>query len=138
LLQRTAHAWSERLELGIEPLDGEHHLQIALVTALAEALEQGRPSTAHRVADQLAEYSASHFTSEQLLMEATGYPQLADHLEEHRALLAHLDEIRYLLRGAEYDLALPMALDLSSGLASHIAASDRRFTEHAEQRRQRA
>lgn len=129
------HVWSERLELGHEPLDGEHHLQVALVGALADALEQGRPAAAKRLAEQLAGYTEAHFRGEQLLMETSGYAHLAEHQEEHRSLLAHIAEIRYLLGGGEYDLALPMSLDLLTGLGSHITASDRRFAEETDLRR---
>lgn len=129
------HVWSDRLELGHEPLDGEHHLQMALVGALADALEQGRPAAAKRVAEQLAGYTDAHFRGEQLLMEARAYRHLPEHVEEHRALLAHIAEIRYLLDGGEYDLALPMSLDLLTGLGSHIAASDRRFADESDLRR---
>jgi hemerythrin len=123
------HAWNDRLDTGHEALDREHHLQIALVSALVDAIEQGRPWMAHRLVDQLAGYTAAHFTSEELLMEAARYPRLPQHREEHRELLAHLDEVRSLLGGGEVDLALPMALDLRSGLGAHIATSDRRFVE---------
>jgi hemerythrin len=123
------HVWNDKLDTGDPTLDHEHHLQIALVSALAEAIEQGRPWMARRLVDQLAGYSAAHFTSEELLMEAAHYQRLATHREEHRELLAHIDEIRSLLGGGEADLALPMALDLRSGLGAHIAASDKRFVE---------
>ncbi len=129
------HVWSERLELHDESLDGEHHLQMSLISAVAEALEQGRPATAKRLLDQLAGYSAAHFNGEQLLMETSGYEHLGEHCEEHRSILAHIDEIRGLLGGGELDLALPMSLDLLHGLGSHIAASDRRFANHAASRR---
>lgn len=126
------HAWDRRLDLGNEALDGEHHLQVALVSALADAIERGRPWMAARLADQLAGYSAAHFNGEQLLMEASGYGRIGDHREEHQAILGHIDEIRYLLGRGEYDLALPMSLDLLNGLGSHISASDRQFAEHQE------
>ncbi len=124
------HPWNEKLDLGHEPIDREHHLQIALVSALADAIERGRPWLARRLADQLAGYTAAHFRGEELLMEATDYRPLGAHRDEHRELLAHIDEVRSLLTGGEHDLALPMALDLRSALGGHIAASDRQFGEH--------
>jgi hemerythrin len=128
---QKAHVWSEKLDLGHEAIDGEHHLQVAMAGALAEAIEQQRPSMAHRIADQLATYTAAHFEGEQLLMEATAFGGAGEHREEHQTLMAHIEEVRQLLRDGEYALALPMALDLLTGLGSHIAASDRRFAEHA-------
>ncbi len=127
------HAWNERLDLGHDALDREHHLQIALVSGLADAIERGRPRMARRLLEQLTGYSKEHFAGEELLMEAGGYRLLPAHRQEHQAILAEIQEIQYLFDRAEYDLAAPMALDLLSGLGSHIAASDRRFAEHAEQ-----
>ena len=129
-MQET-HLWNPRLDLGNEAIDSEHHLQIAMAGALAEAIEQRRPWVAQRLVDQLAGYTAAHFDGEQLLMEMSAYRALDEHRDEHRTLLAHIAEVRGLLAGEEYDLALPMTLDLVAGLGAHIAASDRRFAEHA-------
>jgi hemerythrin len=124
------HPWNEKLDLGHEPIDHEHHLQIALVGALADAIERGRPWLARRLVDQLSAYTAAHFRGEELLMETTGYRLLGAHREEHRELLAQIDEVRSLLTCGEYDLALPMTLDVRSALCGHVATSDRRFGEH--------
>ncbi len=126
------HAWSEKLDLGNDALDREHHLQVALVSALADAIERGRPRMARRLLEQLTGYSKAHFSGEELLMEAEGYLRLAAHRQEHRAMLAEIEEIQYLFDRAEYDLAAPMARDLLAGLGSHIAASDRLFAEQAQ------
>ena len=121
------HGWDESLELGQDELDREHHLQFGLAGSAADAIEQGRPAMARRLIEQLAGYSAAHFSSEELLMENAAYGQLEPHRLEHRSLLAHIDEVRQLLVGGEHELALPMALDLMSSFASHIAAADREF-----------
>jgi hemerythrin len=125
-----SHVWDEQLDLGDEALDREHHLQIALVSALTDALEKGRPWVARQVSEQLAGFTAAHFAGEELLMEAMSYDQRQTHTEEHRALVAGIEEIRSLLGGGERDLALAMALDLRAALGGHMAASDRRFASH--------
>ncbi len=122
------HPWGP-LSLGMEELDREHHLQLTLVGALTDALEGDHPLLARRIVDQLAGYSATHFQGEECLMEAASYPELEVHRREHRSLLVYIDEIRDLLRDAEEGLALPMAFDLRSGLASHIATHDRAYVE---------
>ncbi len=126
------HVWSDKLELGNGDLDREHHLQMALASGLVDAFERGRPLVARRLIAQLAGYTKAHFAGEDLLMELAGYGQLEAHRREHQAILSHIDEIRYLQERGEYDLALPMAVDLLSGLASHISASDRAFAKSAE------
>ncbi len=125
-----AHAWNEQLDVGNEALDHEHHLQIALVSALADAIEQGRPAQARRLAAQLVAYSNMHFGSEELLMGASGYPDRHRHQEEHRMLSQAMQEVEGALQRDERELALAFAIDVRAGLAGHIAGSDHRLADH--------
>ncbi len=125
-----AHAWNEQLDLGHEALDHEHHLQIALVTALADAIEQGRPAEARRLAAQLVAYSGMHFGSEELLMTASSYPGRQRHQEEHRMLTQAMQEVEGALERDERELALAFAIDVRAGLAGHIAGSDHALADH--------
>jgi hemerythrin len=131
-----AHAWNEQLDLGHEAMDHDHHLQVALVAALADAIEQGRPWLARKVAVQLREYSGVHFGSEELLMVARGYGAVEAHAGEHRALLQAMQEVEGALERGEADLALAFAIELRAGLAGHISGSDSRLAEHVHPRRQ--
>ena len=88
-----AHAWNEKLDLAHEAMDHEHHLQIALITAFVEAVEQRRPWFARRLAEQLVRYSTVHFGSEELLMEASGHEGRGAHAGEHSAFLAQMREL---------------------------------------------
>jgi hemerythrin len=125
-----AHAWNEQLDLGHEVMDQEHHLQIALVSALAEAIEQGRPAEARRLAGQLVAYSGMHFGSEELLMSASAYPARQRHGDEHRVLTQAMQEVEGALERDERELALAFALDLRAGLAGHITNSDHELADH--------
>jgi hemerythrin len=125
-----AHAWNEHLDLGHEAMDQEHHLQIALVSAVAEAIEQGRPAEARRLAAQLVAYSGLHFGSEELLMSARAYPDRRRHGDEHRMLTQAMQEVEGALERDERELALAFALDLRAGLAGHIAGADQRLAHH--------
>ncbi|MGC3996515.1 MAG: hemerythrin family protein [Anaeromyxobacter sp.] len=122
-----AHTWNEKLDLGHEAMDHDHHLQIALVSALSEAIEQRRPWLARKLAAQLATYSGAHFGSEEMLMEAGGYVEREAHAGEHRTLLQAIAEVEGALDREEGDLALAFAMELRAGLAGHIAGSDHRL-----------
>lgn len=127
-----AHAWNEKLDLGHEAMDHEHHLQVALVSALTGAIEQARPWMARQLASQLVSYSAIHFGSEELLMQASAFAGLAEHASEHRTLLEAMREIEGALEREETDLALAFAVELRAGLAGHMAGSDRRLADHVQ------
>ena len=128
-----AHAWNEHLDLGNESMDQEHHLQIALVSALAEAIEQSRPAEARRLAAQLVAYSGMHFGSEELLMSASAYPERRRHGDEHRMLSQAMREVEGALERDERELALAFAIDLRAGLVGHITGADHRLAEHVRQ-----
>jgi hemerythrin len=132
---QESHVWNARLDLEHGPLDQEHHLQIAMIGALTEAIEQRRPWMARRLAEQLQTYSAAHFASEQLMMETSEYPRAAGHAGEHEALLKQVAALREELEGEELDAALAGALDLLNAIGAHITSSDRAFSEHTTSRR---
>ncbi len=132
---QEAHVWSHRLDLDHGDLDGEHHLQIAMIGALAEAIEQRRPVMARRLVEQLEKYSSAHFVGEEFVMEASEYPRSAAHHAEHEVLLQRIAELRGALDGEDLDAPHALALDLLSGLGAHIGSSDRAFAQHTRERR---
>ncbi len=123
------HAWNAQLDLGHEGMDHEHHLQIALVSAFVDAVEQGRPWLARRLAEQLLAYSGAHFGGEELLMEAGNYAAREAHAAEHVEFLAHIRQLQRALEEGDDAVALEAALDLRQALAAHMSDADRRLAE---------
>ena len=124
-----AHAWNDKLDLSHEAMDHEHHLQIALVTAYADAVEQRRPWLARRLAEQLVRYSIVHFGSEELLMETADYAGLATHASEHASFLVRMRELEQSSEEIDADAALSAAIELRAALAAHMDGADRRLSE---------
>jgi hemerythrin len=124
-----AHAWNDKLDLSHEAMDHEHHLQIALVTAYADAVEQRRPWLARRLAEQLVRYSIVHFGSEELLMETADYAGRGAHASEHASLLVRMRELEGSSDEIDSDAALSTALELRAELAAHMDSADRRLSE---------
>ncbi|MGB8930065.1 MAG: hemerythrin domain-containing protein [Anaeromyxobacteraceae bacterium] len=124
------HSWSDWLEVGDSDLDNDHHLQMRLVSALIDAMEEGRPRLAHRLADHLRATSSVHFANEEDRMRASDYPDRLAHRREHDALEARLEELAELVAGEEGAPAIAAAMDLRSSLANHIGTADRRLASH--------
>jgi hemerythrin len=125
-----AHVWNERLDVGNEAMDHEHHLQIGLVSAFVDAVEHGRPGMARRYAEQLLSYSEVHFGSEDLLMEGSAYGDREAHGREHVQFLEQMRELQRAFAAGEEDAATSAALDLRGALAAHMADADRRLAAH--------
>jgi hemerythrin len=125
-----SHAWDAKLDVGNEAMDHEHHLQVGLVSAFVDAIEQGRPGMARRLVDQLFQYSAVHFGSEELLMEGTAYPEHGAHAHEHAIFLEQIREVQRAYDAGDPDLATALAVELRAALAGHINDADRRLAYH--------
>jgi len=125
-----SHTWNDRLDVGHEAMDHDHHLQIGLVTAFVNAVEQGRPWMARRLADQLLSYSVVHFGSEELLMEESAFAERDAHAREHGAFLEQMRELQRAFATGEEQLAATAALDLRTSLAAHMNDADRRLASH--------
>jgi hemerythrin len=129
-----AHPWNEGLDLSHEAMDHEHHLQIALVTAFVDAVEQRRPWLARRVGEQLLTYSTAHFGGEELLMDAADYSDRQSHADEHAEFISHIRQVQRAFEEGDEAVALEAALDLRQALAMHMNDADRRLAEAARER----
>ena len=129
-----AHAWNEKLDISHEAMDHDHHLQMALVSAFADAVEQRRPWLARRLAEQLVRYSIVHFGSEELLMEAADYAGRDAHASEHAAFLVRMRELEGTAEETDADAALSAAIELRAALAAHVDSADRRLAEATHRR----
>ena len=119
------HPWSDWLEVGDADLDNDHHLQMRLASSLVDAIEEGRPWLAHRLADHLRAGSSVHFEEEERRMRAAGYPGRLEHVREHDTLLARMEEIVEAVAAEDDARAIAAVIDLRSMLAAHIGKSDR-------------
>jgi hemerythrin len=121
------HSWSDWLDVGEPDLDNDHHLQMRLVSALIDALEEGRPWLAHRLASHLEDSSTVHFESEEQRMRGSGDPDRVAHQREHDELLDRMEELVDLVDEPDPAQAIAATIDLRSALATHIGTSDRRL-----------
>ena len=118
---------------GTEPgkLHGEHQVQVSLLKALRDAVEEKRPSAEiDEILDQLADFSRVHFTAEQLLMRLYGYDDYAPHLEEHDRAMDKLDELRGRLASGDAAGARVCLETFTAWLTDHIHHTDSQLSQH--------
>jgi hemerythrin len=115
---------------GIPELD-EDHVEIFSMIGGLRAIVDDQSSVvdgAHVAA--LAAYAERHFAREEAIMDATRYPGLEDHRQEHHRARAILMGFRNdYLDGRRVD-AVTVLKFLESWLASHIADVDQRMVAH--------
>jgi len=109
------------LQLGVEEVDREHGLQVALIDELERA---GSEAESASIAQRLHDTTEAHFIGEELLMRQHSYPLYHAHVEEHGKLLAQLAALRERHGKSESG----WRAELREWLQGHIRGPDRDFT----------
>ena len=116
----------ETITSGFRGLDGEHHVQIELLTTFRSAVAEGRPrSEVDEILDRLIDFTKVHFNSEQLLMRLYQYPTYQQHNDDHDDTIESLQALRHTYLAGERELACTTADELAEKLLAHICTADR-------------
>jgi hemerythrin len=114
-----------------ENLDAEHRVQIGLVTALRQALENDEDAAAiAELLDRLVSYTDAHFMAEQLLMRQYAYPFYEAHELEHDRLVEQVHELQRRYQSGELALTMQVARSLEEWLFAHTKGTDHALEEY--------
>jgi hemerythrin-like metal-binding protein len=115
----------EGLLTGYSGLDGEHQMQLELLTAFRRAVEDSHELAAiDEILDKLVDYTKVHFSSEQLLMRLYQYPSYQEHVDDHERTIERLEDLRRAQLVGK-SMALEAADELSEWIFAHIRSADR-------------
>ena len=94
------YEWSEFMSVGVEELDSDHKAIIRLINRLHDSLQSGSEAVdLGEIFDILIAYIEWHFAREEEIMEACGYPGVAEHRAEHVAFAHYIFRARDSYRG---------------------------------------
>lgn len=121
-------AWSEDLALGIAQIDQQHRELFRRFDDILDACRQGHGrSRLVELHNFLAEYVESHFSDEEALMRAKGYPQLQEHLAQHGKFRIQMESLNAILavQGPSIALLVETNQKVMTWLVDHIRKTDR-------------
>lgn len=123
--------WSNELSVGVKEIDDQHKELISIANSLIMAVENqaGRP-VVEKVITQLRAYTVSHFTAEAKLMQATHFPQLAEHEAEHMKLKKDVQKFQQELYKGKGPTANEVLRFIKGWLLNHILKYDREFARY--------
>jgi hemerythrin len=120
--------WTPGLSVGNPLLDAQHRKLIEIVNRLAGALDSRQPRRSlAAIADELERYVALHFHHEEAKLRASGYPELDEHLLEHRRFETKLTSLLEPLRQGSSFAAATTLRWLTDWVGNHIQIVDRRY-----------
>ena len=121
----TVSLTTDNCSVGFEALDSEHAVQIELINALRQAVEQGQKGALiDEILDQLIACTNAHFMSEQLLMRLYAYPFYELHIQEHDHLIEQVQSLQERYRAGDMAMTLQTGSTLREWLLDHIKGLD--------------
>jgi len=117
--------WSYVLSVGNDEIDEDHHRLVALFNMLNHCVTQGEePEYLQAVLEELINLTAWHFSHEERLMVKYGYADLAEHREEHQALINSVREFQQKILQAGNEVPEEDLAYLEQWLTGHILSTD--------------
>jgi hemerythrin-like metal-binding protein len=112
-------------------MDAEHKVQIGLIQALEQSLQQGQGrSDISYILSQLVEYTNIHFMSEQLLMRLHAYPDFGEHEMEHDHLIEQLRKVEAGFVAGDSEMTSSEITLLKRLVIDHIKTHDQTFAKY--------
>jgi hemerythrin len=124
-------AWNESYSVRVRQMDEQHQKLFEIINSLAEAMRIGKGDDVVRdTVEQMAVYTRTHFLQEEVLMRQTGYPALPAHQEQHRKLMAEVEQYKRALEEGRSASSVSLLNFVRQWLMHHIRDSDKAYSDH--------
>lgn len=119
--------WTPDLSIGIAAIDDQHKRIVDYINQLHRAHLTGDREAVGTVLDQLVDYTMSHFSFEEAMMEEARYRFLPVHRKVHEIFGRRIGEYQRRFANDE-DVAVELKETLVKWLVDHIKRDDQDYT----------
>jgi len=121
--------WSNKYTVHDDDLDGQHQRLFTIINDLHKALlSRGGKEQIGQTITSLLAYAQDHFSAEERLMEAYGYPGLKSHMAEHQKLIQQVTQFEAEFGTDNCAVAPDLFIFLvKEWLTGHILAMDKNY-----------
>lgn len=122
-----AFLWTEDLAVGYGMIDEQHKELFTRYNSLLEACKEGKGrTTIAPLLEFLSDYVVVHFAEEEQFMMRYAFPERNEHMQQHRELIRHVDEVRRELEenGASLFVITSITQTLFNWLLRHVKQTD--------------
>ncbi len=123
--------WDDSLNIGVEVIDRQHRRIVEYMNQLHSAHREGDRDKVETVLHGLIDYTVTHFTFEESLMEQAGYPISEAHKKVHESFVKRVRHFHELHKQGE-SVAPRLLSDLRVWLTNHIRNDDLDYRPYVE------
>lgn len=122
--------WKDIYSVKVAAMDNQHKKLFELVNELHNAMSQGHgKDKAGEVLKRLIDYTVTHFSSEEKLMESHRFPGLVAHRAEHKALTDKVLAFKKEFDAGTSNVTPQLMTFLQQWLRNHIQSVDKQYGE---------
>ena len=120
--------WQDSFSVGVEKLDADHKRLFDIINRVDVAEKAGK--SVQWVLEELRNYAEYHFRGEEELMKAADYPEIEEHMRQHKAFvewLATVERTYNLAPDAHFHIAESVNEYLRDWWTHHILLVDMQY-----------
>jgi hemerythrin-like metal-binding protein len=123
-------SWSSKYSIGVREIDSQHKKLVEIINDVIKAINSGNDNKKiMNVLNSLADYTVSHFATEEELMMKYEYPEFNAHKDEHEKLVNEIKIFRNDYIQEKVSLSIDIANYLKDWLINHIMDTDKKLGE---------
>ena len=123
--------WNDRFNTGIAKIDRQHRRLVDLLNELYAAMHAGKGrDVLGKVLMDLVGYTKTHFTAEEQLMQAHGYPGYGDHKSTHQKMAQKVADLNGQFKTGKIANPIQITNFLKGWLTKHILETDMKYAPH--------
>ena len=122
--------WKDEYNVRIPQIDAQHNRLVGLLNELYEAMKAGKgKEVLETILSDLANYVRVHFTTEEQLLNANGYPDYQAHCQEHARFVQQVREFQNQVSQNRMTISVQVSVFLKDWLINHILKTDQQYSD---------
>ena len=121
--------WNESYSVKIAKIDLQHKKLVDIVNELHDSMKAGKSKEVlGKTLDELINYTANHFKTEEDLFDKYGYPDNNVHKRQHSDLVDQVLKFKSNFVSGKSVISIDLMNFLRDWLTQHIVGSDKKYT----------
>jgi len=127
----SINEWDGKHSIGIKELDDQHQHLFTLINRAFESHNSGAgDETVKKQLDELLEYFAFHFSTEEIQMGEAAYPKVGEHYSQHKVLTDKAAEMMELYAVVGSGILSSTLIFMNAWLTQHILQYDTDYARY--------
>lgn len=130
--------WKDEYSVGIKLIDDQHKKLISMINDLYTAMGEGQGNNViGKIINEMTQYAAEHFATEERLFDRHKYPDAVAHRKEHADFVKEVLDFKGKFDKGAILLSMKILDFLKQWLMNHILKNDKKYGPFLNQKGER-